>query len=346
MRRLRLTLAITVVALVGAGCGTGEPTPDEVVLMTHGSFLVSEGVLEAFAEETGVPVTVLQSADAGTMVNQAILTKDNPIADVLYGIDNTFLSRAIAEDLFLPYQATNIEAAPEPLRISGDQVTPIDFGDVCVNLDPVGLEDRGLALPESLADLADPAYRGLFVVEDPSTSSPGLAFLLATISAFGEEGEYPWQAYWGDLVANDVQIVPGWEQAYYGDFSGGSGEGERPAVVSYATSPVAEVYYSNLDAAPTSIIEDGCFRQVEYAGILSGTEAESIAQQLVDFLLARTFQEDIPLNMFVFPANEDAVLPDVFVEYATVPANPVTMDPAAIEENRDRWLAEWATIVR
>ena len=346
MRRLRLTLAITVVALVGAACGAASSTPDEVVLVTHGSFLVSEGVLEAFAEETGVPVTVLQSADAGTMVNQAILTKDNPIADVLYGIDNTFLSRAIAEDLFLPYQATNIAAAPEPLRVAGNQVTPIDFGDVCVNLDRAGLEERGLGVPERLADLADPAYRGLFVVQDPSTSSPGLAFLLATISVFGEEGEYPWQAYWSDLVANDVQIVPGWDQAYYGDFSGGSGEGERPLVVSYATSPVAEVYSSDLDAAPTAIIEDGCFRQVEYAGILRGTEAESTAQQLVDFLLARTFQEDIPLNMFVFPANEDAVLPDVFVEYATVPANPVTMDPAAIEENRDRWLAEWATIVR
>ena len=281
------------------------------------------------------------------MVNQAILTKDNPIADVLYGIDNTFLSRAIAEDLFLPYQATNIDVAPEQLRISGDQVTPIDFGDVCVNLDPAGLEDRGLGLPARLADLADPSYRDVFVVEDPSTSSPGLSFLLATISMFGEDGEYPWQAYWGDLVANDVQIVPGWEQAYYGDFSGGSsGEGQHPVVVSYATSPVAEVYYSDLDAAPTSIIEDGCFRQIEYAGILNGTEAESTAQLLVDFLLARTFQEDIPLNMFVYPVNEDALLPDVFVEYATVPANPVIMDPAAIEENRDRWLAEWATIVR
>ena len=346
MKRHRLAVAITVVALVGAACGTGESTPDEVVLMTHGSFVVSEGVLDAFTDETGVPVTVLQSADAGTMVNQAILTKDNPIADVLYGIDNTFLSRAIAEDLFLRYRAANIEVAPESLRISGDHVTPIDFGDVCVNLDPAGLEERGLGLPERLADLADPSYRGVFVVEDPSTSSPGLAFLLATISVFGEDGEYPWQAYWRDLVANDVQIVPGWEQAYYGDFSGGSGEGQHPVVVSYATSPVAEVYYSDLDAAPTSIIEDGCFRQIEYAGILNGTKAESTAQQLVDFLLARTFQEDIPLNMFVFPANEDAMLPDVFVEYATVPANPVIMEPAAIEENRDRWLAEWATIVR
>jgi thiamine transport system substrate-binding protein len=346
MKRLRLRVAITVVALAAAACGSGESTPDEVVLMTHGSFVVSEGVLEAFTDETGVLVTVLQSADAGTMVNQAILTKDNPIADVLYGIDNTFLSRAIAEDLFLPYQAANIEAAPDPLRIPGDQVTPIDFGDVCVNLDPAGLEDRGLGLPESLADLADPSYRGVFVVEDPSTSSPGLAFLLATISVFGEDGEYPWQAYWRDLVANDVQIVPGWEQAYFGDFSGGSGEGQRPVVVSYATSPVAEVYNSDLDAAPTSIIEDGCFRQIEYAGILNGTAAESTAQQLVDFLLARRFQEDIPLTMFVFPANEDAILPGVFVEHATVPANPVLMDPAVIEANRDQWLAEWATIVR
>ncbi len=346
MRRLRLTLVITVLALLGAACGFGESTPDEIVLVTHGSFAVSEGVLEAFTEETGVAVAVLQSADAGAMVNQAILTKDNPIADVLYGIDNTFLSRAIAEDLFIPYEASSLDVVPEALQQPENQVTPIDFGDVCINLDPAGLDDRGLELPERLADLADPAYRGVLVVEDPSTSSPGLAFLLATISVFGEDGDYPWQAYWSDLVANDVQIVSGWDQAYYGDFSGGSGEGERPAVVSYATSPVAEVYFSDLDAAPTTIVEDGCFRQIEYAGILNGTEAESTAQQLVDFLLERTFQEDIPLNMFVFPANEDATLPDVFIEYATVPANPVIMDPAAIEENRDRWLAEWAATVR
>ena len=346
MNRSRLMAAILVVALAGAACSSGDSTPDEIVLMTHGSFAVSDGVLEAFTEETGVAVTVLQSADAGTMVNQAILTKDNPIADVLYGIDNTFLSRAIAEDLFLPYRAANLNLVPEALRQPGDHVTPIDFGDVCLNLDPAGLKAKGLELPQRLADLADPDYRGVLVVEDPSTSSPGMAFLLATISVFGEDGDYPWQAYWRDLIANDVQIVPGWEQAYYGDFSGGSGEGERPVVVSYATSPVAEVYFSDLDAAPTAIVEHGCFRQIEYAGILNGTEAEPTARQLVDFLLARTFQEDIPLNMFVFPANDDAVLPDVFVEFATVPANPVLMDPAIIEENRDRWLAEWATIVR
>ena len=346
MRRSLVAIVITAIALIGAACGIGETAPDEIVLVTHGSFAVSEGVLETFTEETGVPVKLLQSADAGTMVNQAILTKDNPIADVMYGIDNTFLSRAIAEELFVPYEASELDSVPDALQEPEHRVTPIDFGDVCVNLDPIGLDDRGLELPERLADLADPAYRAVLVVEDPSTSSPGLAFLLATISVFGEDGDYPWQAYWRDLVANDVEIVPGWEQAYYGEFSGGSGEGERPVVVSYATSPVAEVYFSDLDVAPSTIIDDGCFRQIEYAGILQGTEAESTAQQLVDFLLARTFQEDIPLNMFVYPANEAAALPDVFVEYATIPADPIIVDPASIEENRDRWLAEWATIVR
>ena len=346
MNRTALASLLVAVAMVAAACGSAEEKPAEFVLMTHGSFAVSDGVLEEFTEATGVTVTVLESSDAGAMVNQAILTKDNPVADVLYGIDNTFLSRAVDEGIFIAYEAESIDLVPETLRAPDDIATPIDVGDVCVNLDPTGFEAMGLAAPTALADLADPAYRGVFVVEDPSTSSPGLSFLLSTSALFGEDGAYPWQAYWRDLVANEVQIVSGWEEAYYGEFSGGSGEGARPAVVSYATSPVAEVYYGELDAAPTTVVEDGCFRQVEYAGILNGTAAETTAQQLVDFLLARTFQEDIPLNMFVFPANSEATLPEVFVEYATIPADPVLMDPAVIDENRDRWLAEWASTVR
>ena len=346
MNRTVLAVLLVVVAALAAACGSTEETPDEIVLMAHGSFAVSDGVLEEFTEATGVAVTVLESSDAGAMVNQAILTKDNPVADVLYGIDNTFLSRAVDEELFIAYEAANIDLVPETLLAPDNIATPIDVGDVCINLDPSGFDALELEAPTRLTDLADPAYRGVFVVEDPSTSSPGLSFLLSTIAVFGEDGDYPWQAYWSDLVANEVQIVSGWEQAYYGEFSGGSGEGERPAVVSYATSPVAEVYYGELDAAPTTLIEDGCFRQVEYAGILDGTAVESTAQQLVDFLLARTFQEDIPLTMFVFPANSEATLPDVFVEYATIPADPVVMDPAVIDENRDRWLAEWAATVR
>jgi thiamine transport system substrate-binding protein len=339
-------LLIALTALAVTGCGADDTKVDEVVLMTHGSFAVSDGVLEAFTGETGITVSVLQSADAGAMVSQAILTKDNPVADVLYGIDNTFLSRAIDEDLFIPHQAAAIDTVPRGLRVTGDEVTPIDFGDVCLNVDPEGLAGLGLETPAKLVDLVDPAYRGVLVAEDPTTSSPGLAFLLATIATFGEDGDYPWQAYWQDLVANDVRIVPGWDQAYYGEFSGGSGEGDRPIVVSYATSPVAEVYFGDLDEAPTTIVEDGCFRQVEYAGILNGTKAETAAGQLVDFLLEQTFQEDVPLNMFVFPANSETPLPDVFIDHAVIPTDSRVMEPEWIDANRERWLAEWAAVIR
>lgn len=344
--RPRLIAVILAGVVFTAGCTGATPDSSEVALLTHDSFLVSEGLLEAFTEETGITVTVLRSGDAGTMVNQAILTKDNPIADVLYGIDNTFLSRAMSEGLFVPYSAAGIEAVPAGLRVEDDPVTPIDFADVCINTDIAGLDGIGVAPPTSLRDLTDPAYRGLFVVQDPSTSSPGLAFLLATIDTFGEEGDYTWQRYWADLVANDVLITRGWEQAYNLEFSGGSGTGTRPLVVSYASSPPVEVFFGELDEAPTGVVTAGCFRQVEYAGILAGSGNEDAARQLVDFLLSVRFQEDIPLNMFVFPANQDAGLPDVFVEHTTLPSDPVTMSSDRIDANRERWIDEWAQIVR
>ena len=344
--RPRLIAAILAGVVFTAGCSGATPDSSEVALLTHDSFLVSEGLLEAFTEETGITVTVLRSGDAGTMVNQAILTKDNPIADVLYGIDNTFLSRAMSEGLFVPYSAAGIEAVPADLRVEDDPVTPIDFGDVCINTDIAGLDGIGVAPPTSLRDLTDPAYRGLFVVQDPSTSSPGLAFLLATIDTFGEEGDYTGQRYWADLVSNDVLITRGWEQAYNLEFSGGSGTGTRPLVVSYASSPPVEVYFGELDEAPTGVVTAGCFRQVEYAGILAGSGNEDAARQLVDFLLSVRFQEDIPLNMFVCPANQDAGLPDVFVEHTTLPSDPVTMSSDRIDANRERWIDEWAQIVR
>lgn len=341
----RATSAIAAAALLMAACSS-TPDTSEVVLMTHDSFLVSEEVLNEFTEDTGITVILLQAGDAGAMVNRAILTKENPLADALYGIDNTFLSLALSEDLFIPYRSTEIDHVPAELWDPENRVTPIDFGDVCLNTDIAGLDALDVDPPTTLRELTEPAYSGLLVVEDPSTSSPGLAFLLATIDTFGEEGDYTWRDYWEGLVANDVRITSGWEVAYNLEFSGGSGVGTRPIVVSYASSPPAEVFFGDLDEAPTSVVTSGCFRQIEYAGILAGTSNEDGARLLVDYLLSLRFQEDIPLNMFVFPANRDAALPDVFVEHATLPDNPVTMDPDRIDLNRDRWIAEWAAIVR
>ncbi len=280
------------------------------------------------------------------MVNQAILAAGNPVADVLFGVDTTFLSRALDADLFVPYESPALAGVLPGLAADpGHRVTPIDYGDVCLNYDKAAF--AATPPPQSLADLTDPAYRGLLVVEDPGTSSPGLAFLLATIATFGEEGDYTWQDYWAGLRANDVQVAAGWEEAYYGAFSGGSGEGDRPIVVSYASSPPAEVVYADppVTEAPTAVVTAGCFRQVEFAGILRGTPREAAARALIDFLLSERFQEEVPLSMFVFPALAAADLPPEFVAHTPVPAAPLTMGPAEIEANRERWIEEWAEVV-
>ncbi len=341
------TESTTTTSETTAQATTTTTQPTEIVLLTHDAFAVSDNVLADFTSQTGVSVKLLRSDDAGTMLNQAILTKDNPIADVMFGIDNTFLSRALAEGIFDPYESPGLATVPEDLQLDPRHyVTPIDFGDVCLNYDKAAFKGD-VPVPTSLLDLIDPAYRDMLVVEDPATSSPGLAFLLATIAKFGEEGAYTWRDFWTDLAANGVKVDAGWTEAYYSNFSAAS-DGTRPLVVSYASSPPAEVIYSEtpLTSAPTGVITDGCFRQIEFAGILAGTEYPDAARKLIDFMLSKEFQEDIPLNMFVFPANSQAELPPEFIEFTTLPENPQSLDPALIEQNRERWIEAWTEIMR
>jgi len=207
-------------------------------------------------------------------------------------------------------------------------------------------------VPQSLEELTDPMYESLLVVQNPAASSPGLAFLLATIAVFGDDAEdndYSYLDYWTDLVENDVLVVDGWTEAYYGEFSAGSDDGTRPLVVSYASSPPVEVIFAEeaLDAAPTGAIvaDETCFRQVEFVGILDGTEKVEAAQQFVDFTLSLAFQEDLPLQMFVFPVHQEAELPAVFQEFVEIPENPISVDYAAIETNRDDWIEAWTQAV-
>ncbi len=324
---------------------------ETLTLVTHDSFAVSQEVLDQFEAESGIHVEILRSGDAGLMVNQAILSKENPLGDVLYGVDNTFLGRALAADLFIPYESPLLENVPDEFVVDArHRVTPVDYGDVCLNYDASYFADSDVPLPESLADLADPAYMSLLVVENPALSSPGLAFLLATVAGFGTEGDYTYLDYWTDLVKNEVLVTDDWSNAYYGQFSGASGsEGTRPLVVSYASSPPAEVYFMETppETAPTgSIVADGaCFRQIEFVGILRGTDKLEAAQQFVDFMLSLPFQEDMPLQMFVFPVNDQAALPQVFMDYAAIPEHPVTMDSAEINTNREEWIQAWTETV-
>ncbi|MGD8397491.1 MAG: thiamine ABC transporter substrate-binding protein, partial [Anaerolineae bacterium] len=321
-------------------------TQDRIVtVMTHDSFDVSQEVVDTFQAQCNCEIRFLQSGDTGLMLNQALLSKDNPIADVIYGIDNTFLSRALEGDILEPYESPALADIPDTLELDpSHRMLPVDFGDVCLNYDKGWFAESVLAPPADLLDLVEPEYEGLVVVENPATSSPGLAFLLTTIGRFGETGDYTYLDFWADLRTNDVLVTDGWEDAYWGNFTYAS-DGDRPIVVSYASSPPVEVYFAEepFEEAPTGVVTaDGtCFRQVEFVGILSGTENRELAEAWIDFMLGETFQEDIPLKMFVFPANANAELPEVFRQFTQVADDPVLVDPAAIEANREAWIQAW-----
>ncbi len=346
--RRRVALVGLALGLALPACGSRSADGDDagartVRLLTHDSFVLSDGLLAAFTEETGIEVELLQG---GAVVNQAILTNGNPQADVLFGIDSTFLTRALDADLFVPYEADGLDQVDDALLLDPEhRVTPIDYGDVCLNYDKAYFAARALPVPTRLEDLVDPRYKGLLVVENPATSSPGLAFLLASITAFGAVG---WESWWTDLRANDVQVVDGWEEAYNSAFSGGgASEGTRPLVVSYASSPPAEVLYADppIVEPPTGVIEASCYRQVEGAGILAGSDHQDEAGQLIDFLLSERVQADVPLSMFVFPVRSDVALPDLFVQHAARPAEVLELPAADIDAHREEWIGRWTDLV-
>jgi thiamine transport system substrate-binding protein len=341
----RMAAAGLVALALLAGCGGGDERPTEVVLVTHESFAISDDVRRAFEEESGYRLRILKAGDAGEIVTRALLTAGDPEGDVLFGVDNNLLARVLAGDVLEPYESPELAAVDPDLVLDPEhRVTPIDHGEVCLNYDKAWFADRGVEPPSDLADLILARHRDQLVVQNPATSTPGLAFLLATIAKLGDR----WQGFWRGLRANGVLVVDGWEDAYYQRFSGSAGsKGNRPIVVSYASSPPAEVVFRDPrpSEAPTGVVTDSCFRQIEFAGVLRGARNEDGARALVDFMLSKRFQEDIPLQMFVFPARTDAALPPEFERFAVVPEEPLELPPEEIEENRERWVDEWTEIV-
>ncbi|MFH8803724.1 thiamine ABC transporter substrate binding subunit [Streptomyces sp. NPDC017936] len=347
-------VGLGLVTLSACGSSSGDTgsggDPKTVTLVSHDSWAVTKSVLADFEKQSGYKVKVLTDGDAGQAVNKAILTKDNPQGDVFFGVDNTLLSRALDNGLFQPYEAKGLDRVGAAYRLDADKhrVTPVDHGDVCVNYDKKYFADHELAPPATFDDLVKPAYRNLLVTENASTSSPGLGFLLGTAARYGDDG---WEGYWKKLRANGVKVVSGWEQAYNEEFSGSAGGrkagGDRPLVVSYASSPPAEVVFADPrpTTAPTGVATGTCFRQVEFAGLLSNARNSAGGKALIDFLISREFQEDMPLNMFVYPVTEGAGVPAEFTKYGPAAQDPETMDPARIAENRDRWVTSWTSLV-
>ncbi|HSN93540.1 MAG TPA: thiamine ABC transporter substrate-binding protein [Anaerolineaceae bacterium] len=351
----KFLILLLVFSLLLAACQAALPktetttAPVTLTVMTHDSFAVTKEVVDKFEADTGIKVNFVKGGDVGKALNTLILSSKagTPPADVFYGVDNTFLSQALDNELFEPYNALALREVDDSFKLDPKNgALPIDYGDVCINYDKAYFKEQQLAIPSSLSELTDPKYKGLLAVENPATSSPGLAFLLATIGSMGQENAMQW---WQAMKQNSVVVVNDWETAYYTNFSASSGKGPQPMVVSYASSPAAEYIYADPKVAesPTaSITTDGsCWRQIEFAGIVRGTKNRVAAENFLDFLLSLPFQEDMPLQMFVYPVVKDARLPQEFVDQSQVPAMPATLAVEEIAKNRSSYIETWTEIM-
>jgi thiamine transport system substrate-binding protein len=344
MKRKLFAGVLFTLLLMGA-CNAKLEAPQFLTIMTHDSFAISEELVAHFEEQYEVELVFLKLGDTGEAVNKAVLAANNPLADVFFGVDNTFLSRALDGEIFEAYESPLLAEIPDEFKLDNEfRALPIDFGDVCLNYDIAYFEDVELMPPTDIDQLTSDDYSNLLVVENPATSSPGLAFLLTTISRYGEEG---YLDYWLALRENGVRVVNDWESAYYAEFSRWGGE--YPLVVSYSSSPAAEVIFADppVEDAPTASVvgDQSCFRQIEFAGILAGTKQRELAENFIDFMLSDEFQEALPLNMFVFPVRENVDLPREFVDYAELAKNPAFVSPQEIAQNREKWIAAWTETV-
>jgi thiamine transport system substrate-binding protein len=306
-------------ALILAGCAPASQ--DEVLtLVAHDSFAISEESIADFEAQSGYQLEILRAGDAGSVTNRLVLTKDSPIGDVVFGIDNTF--RGLADDNNL---------------IEGS-LQEVAYSDVCFNYDRLWFETNNLTPPSSWRDLVSPQYEGLTVVSNPLSSSPGLAFLASTVAAFGDDG---FESFWQQLKDNQVKVAAGWEEAYFTEFSGSSGVGEYPVVLSYSSSPAAEIRDDG--QSQTVALLDECFRQVEHVGVLAGTKNPAGAKALVEFMLAEPFQSTMPGLMYVYPANPAASVPAEWAEFGPAASSTIGQD-LDIAANRSSWQDKWSAI--
>lgn len=355
--RVRDVRTITVAAVLGAtvvafGCssedraspdvasGASGATGEKVVLVTYDSYALPEDAAAAFEQRTGAAIEVVTSGDSGTMLTKALLSAGAPEGDVIFGIDNTLATRALSEDLLEPFEPGAIDTVPDQYLLAGEAgefLVPIDTGDVCLNMDQQWFAEEGLALPTTLDQLTDPAYADLTVLPSPVTSSPGLVFLIGTIARYGEDG---WQDYWQGLEDNGVRVRPSWDDAYYSDYTVSGGD--RPIVLSYASSPPVELVFSEgaFTEPPSTVMLDSCAAQVEYAGVLAGAEHPELARELVEFMLSPEWQGALPLSNYVFPVV-DVPLPGEFERWARRATDPLTVDPSTIDAERDDWIEQW-----
>lgn len=340
-RRITLIATIAAAALALTGCSAvdqlgnaGSETNEggTVTILTHDSFVITEEQIAAFEEQSGYTLQTTAPGDAGVVTNQLVLAGDAPTVDGVYGIENYSVQTLLDAGVLASYTSPNLPSSAESLVID-ERVTPIDQGQVCINIDHAWFEANNLAEPTTLEDLTKPEYASLLVTINPATSSPGLAFLVATVTEQGDD----WQSYWTSLLDGGAKVVSGWSDAYFVDFSGAEGAGAYPLVLSYSSSP-AEA------GGATGVLEASCTPQVEYAAVVEGAANPEGAQAFIDFLVSEEFQSGIAENMYMYPVDSEITLPETWSQHAMLVEDPIQPDLADVAAQRNDLIASWTEL--
>ena len=313
----RIFALLTVALSLGLSACTNN-TVASITLVAHDSFVMSDELISEYNKTVGPELTIVRAGDVGEMTGKLVLTKDAPIADVVYGIDNTFAS-----------------VIDENKVLGENKLVPINFADICFNVDIQYFNEKNLAIPDHWKELIQPKYKNLAVIENPNLSSTGLGFLVSTFAAFSTEDETT--SWWKSFKNNGVKVAASWEDAYYGDFSGSAGKGKYPVVLSYSSSPADEVDENG--NAKTVALRKDCFRQIEYAGVLKNANYQA-GEALIKFMLGKSFQEALPAAMYVYPIDETVALPESWALRAPAAISTIggNLD---IAKNRSAWLSAY-----
>jgi thiamine transport system substrate-binding protein len=338
----RRTAYFSIISVLGAACAlSAQASAQELRVLTHSSFDLPKPLLARFETDNKLKLSIIKAGDAGEMLNKLILTRAQPIADVVYGIDNSLSAKAQAAGVLDAMQSPAPAGAAVVKMSPG--ITPVDYGYVTLNYDKASFAKSGLALPKTLEELTQPQYRDMLVVQNPATSSPGQAFMLATIAGMGEAQAFDW---WARMRANGLKVVKGWSEAYYTEFSRNGGK--RPLVVSYASSPAAEVFYSKekITEPPTGSLslKGGVFQQVEGVALVKGGAQREAAARFVEFMRSPAVQEALQTTMWMYPAEKSVARAEV-MRHAPEPATHDAMPAETIAAKSGEWISRWTKVV-
>ena len=366
MKNLSLIITLTFVLATISGCITeqiekqkiddggliGDTNDGKLTIVTYDVYGLTQEMLDNFENETGYEITMLKLDDSGSVLDHLLQHKNNQVADLAIGLDNTYLP--VAEDHNVLWKH-GLELPNLSSQISESHLTdfaaPFDHGYICLNYDKSVIDGENYTIPTSLWDLTSEEFNGKVAIPSPETSSPGRAFMSATTYYFDmdEDNTTDWTDWWKEMSANDVIITSGWSEAYEIHYSGGYGQwedghiGDAHFVVSYCHSPGVEAHFGgNYTISATLNLDNLAFHQIEYASIVEGANLAA-ANAFIEYLLSEEINSEMPVQNYMYSILENSSLPeDTGYKYnSVIPDKPAIIDQQSIIDNMDEWLSMW-----